>query len=186
MSASSRLVSVHECKSGWLGSSYGRSISFWPMVCPLAGSAHKCPGTKSSHAGSEILLSGNSALSCIAVNRQYDSSGLPELRRGRSRTLSLMGTNLLDWCMKRHVSLTARFVPGKLNVLADCLSRKGQIINTEWILNKGTLSQFSILGDPPLKSVHHEAEQSTSSVCFSIPRSTGMGSGRYVPVNLRE
>ena len=52
------------------------------MVCPLAGSAHKCPGTKSSHAGSEILLSGNSTLLCIAVNRHYDSSGLPELRRG--------------------------------------------------------------------------------------------------------
>ena len=73
MSAFSRLVSVHGCESGLLGSSYRRHISFWPMVCPLAVSAHKCPGTKSSHAGSEILSSGNSALSCIAVNRQYQS-----------------------------------------------------------------------------------------------------------------
>ena len=44
------------------------------------------------------------------------------------------------------------------------------------------VSDFSILGDPPLRSVRHEAEQSTSGVCFSISRSTGMGSGRYVPV----
>ena len=44
------------------------------------------------------------------------------------------------------------------------------------------VSDFSILGDPPLRSVRHEAEQSTSGVCFSISRSTGMGSGCYVPV----
>ena len=44
---------------------------------------------------------------------------------GRSRTLSLIATNLLDWCAKRHVSLTDKFVPGKLTVLADSLSMRG-------------------------------------------------------------
>ena len=53
-----------------------------------------------------------------------------------------MATNLLEWCMKRQGSLTAKFVPGKLNVLADSLSRKGQIIHTEWTIHKGTLSQI--------------------------------------------
>ena len=67
----------------------------------------------------------------------------------RSRTLSFMATNLLDWCMKRHVSLTARFVPGKLKVLADCLSRKGQIVHTEWTLHKGTLSQIFQFWETP-------------------------------------
>ena len=143
VSAPTRLVSIHGCESGGLGCPYGRSLSLRPMVCLLADSTHKCPGTQSSHVGSEILPSDNSELSYSAVNRQYDCSGLSEQRRGaRSRTLSFMATNLLEWCMKRQVSLTAKFVPGKLNVLADSLSRKGQIIHTEWTIHKGTLSQI--------------------------------------------
>ena len=67
----------------------------------------------------------------------------------RSRTLSFMATDLLDWCMKRHVSLSTKFVPGKLNVLADSLSRKGQIIHTEWTIHKGTLSQIFHLWEVP-------------------------------------
>ena len=53
-----------------------------------------------------------------------------------------MATKLLAWCAKRQVSLTAKLVPGKLNLLADSLSRKGQIIYTEWTLKRGTLSQI--------------------------------------------
>ena len=68
---------------------------------------------------------------------------------GRSRNLSFMATNLLDRCAKRHGSLTAKFVPGKLNVLADSLSRKGQIIHTEWTLHKGTLSQIFLFWEVP-------------------------------------
>ena len=143
VSAPTRLVSIHGCESGGLGCPYGRSLSLRPMVCLLADSTHKCPGTQSSHVGFEILPSDNSELSYSAVNRQYDCSGLSKQRRGaRSRTLSFMATNLLEWCMKRQVSLTAKFVPGKLNVLADSLSRKGQIIHTEWTIHKGTLSQI--------------------------------------------
>ena len=94
----------------------------------------------------------------------------------RSRTLSFMATNLLEWCMKRQVSLTAKFVPGKLNVLADSLSRKGQIIHTEWTIHKGTLSQIFQFWEVP----HYEVEQSTSGVHFSFSRSTGLGSGCHV------
>ena len=184
MSASSRLVSVHGCESGWLGSSYGRPISFWPMVCALAGSAHKCPGTKSSHAGSEILSSGNSALSCIAVNRQYDSSGLPEQRRGGPVTNPVI-----------HGDQSARLVHEATCVFNGKVctweaERSGRLPLQERADSSHRVdpsqghpvSDFSILGDPPLRSVRHEAEQSTSGVCFSISRSTGMGSGCYVPV----
>ena len=31
-------------------------------------------------------------------------------------------------------------MPGKLNVLADSLVRKGQIINIEWTIHKGILA----------------------------------------------
>ena len=51
-----------------------------------------------------------------------------------------------------------------------------------------TDSDLSIRGNPPhththtRRSVRHEAEQSTSGICFSIPRSTGMVCGRYDPL----
>ena len=100
---------------------------------------------------------------------------------GPSQTLSFMATNLLDWCMKRlfngKVCTWEAERPGRLPLQerADSSHRVDP--------SQGhPVSDFSILGDPPLRSVLHEAEQSTSGVCFSISRSTGMGSGRYVPV----
>ena len=104
----------------------------------------ECSGTPSSLVSSEVLSSGNFRLPGVAVDRQHNCGGLSEQRRGgaRSPTLLFMATKLLVWCAKRQVSLTAKFVPGKLNVLADSLSRKGQIIHTEWTLRWGTLSQI--------------------------------------------
>ena len=170
MSASSRLVSVHGCESGWLGSSYGRPISFWPMVCPLAGSAHKFPGTKSSHAGSEILSSGNSALSCIAVNRQYDRSGLPEQRRGFPVTNPVI-----------HGDQSARLVHEATCVFNGKVctweaERSGRLPLQERADSSHRVdpsqghpvSDFSILGDPPLRSVRHEAEQSIYFRCLFL------------------
>ena len=80
-----------------------------------------------------ILLSTDNTTVAAYLNKE---------RGGAVWTLSFVATNLLEWCMKRQVSLTAKFVPGKLNVLADSLSRKGQIMHTEWTIHKGTLSQI--------------------------------------------
>ena len=41
---------------------------------------------------------------------------------------------ILTWCTRKQVTLKARHIPGKLNVVADKLSRPGQIIQTEWSL----------------------------------------------------
>ena len=42
---------------------------------------------------------------------------------------------ILTWCTRKGVTLKARHIPGRLNVIADKLSRLGQIIQTEWSLN---------------------------------------------------
>ena len=137
-SSTTRLLYIHGCESGGMGHPSGRSLSFRPVVCSMEQRTHKCSGTPSSLVSFEVLSSGNFRLSGVAVDRQLNRGGLTEQRRGaRSRTLSL-----LAWCAKRQLSLTAKFVPGKLNVLADSLSRKGQIIHTEWTLHRGTLSQI--------------------------------------------
>ena len=41
---------------------------------------------------------------------------------------------ILTWCSQRQVTLKARHIPGRLNVIADKLPRLGQTIQTEWSL----------------------------------------------------
>ena len=41
---------------------------------------------------------------------------------------------ILIWCTSHQVTLRARHIPGRLNVVADQLSRLGQTIQTEWSL----------------------------------------------------
>ena len=42
---------------------------------------------------------------------------------------------ILSWCTRKQVTLRARHIPGRLNVIADKLSRLGQAIQTEWSLH---------------------------------------------------
>ena len=54
----------------------------------------------------------------------------------RSGSLCALLWRLLCWCNLRQVVLKARHIPGRLNVIADKLSRQGQIIQTEWSLHQ--------------------------------------------------
>ena len=42
---------------------------------------------------------------------------------------------ILSWCTRKQVTLRVRHIPGRLNVIADKLSRLGQTIQTEWSLH---------------------------------------------------
>ena len=50
----------------------------------------------------------------------------------RSGTLCALLWRILTWCTRHQVTLKARHIPGRLNVVADKLSRLGQTIQTEW------------------------------------------------------
>ena len=52
----------------------------------------------------------------------------------RSGPLCALLWRILTWCSQRQVMLKARHIPGRLNVIADKLSRLGQTIQTEWSL----------------------------------------------------
>ena len=54
----------------------------------------------------------------------------------RSGSLCALLWRLLCWCNLRQVVLKARHIPGRLNVIADKLSRQGQVIQTEWSLHQ--------------------------------------------------
>lgn len=184
MSAATRLVSFHGCESSWMGCSSGRSFSFRPMVCPLAEATHKCSGAQSSYSGPEIFLSDNSELSCIAVHRQHDSSGLFEQRRGGPvSNIVLHGNQSV-----RLVQETTSGSDGQVRTReAECSGRfafEERADNSHRMdhTQGNSVSDIPILGSSSHRFVRHEAEQSTSGLHFSISRSTGLGSGRSVPV----
>ena len=52
-----------------------------------------------------------------------------------SRSLCLLTGRLLRWTESFDVHLDARYLPGESNVLADVLSRRGQVVGTEWSLH---------------------------------------------------
>ena len=54
----------------------------------------------------------------------------------RSGSLCALLWRLLCWCNLRQTVLKARHIPGRLNVIADKLSRQGQVIQTEWSLHQ--------------------------------------------------
>ena len=52
-----------------------------------------------------------------------------------SRPLCLLTSRLLRWTESFDVHFEARYLPGESNVLADVLSRCGQVVGTEWSLH---------------------------------------------------
>lgn len=64
----------------------------------------------------------------------------------------LQGTlHLLTWCNTHNIQLRARHIPGKLNVIADRLSRSQQVIPTEWKLHPQVVQAlFQLWGTPKL------------------------------------
>ena len=52
-----------------------------------------------------------------------------------SMSLCLLTSRLLRWTESFDIHLDARYLPGESNVLADVLSRRGQVVGTEWSLH---------------------------------------------------
>ena len=50
--------------------------------------------------------------------------------------------SLLSWCNLRQIVLRARHIPGRLNVIADKLSRHKQVIQTEWSFLQEVFDHF--------------------------------------------
>ena len=52
----------------------------------------------------------------------------------RSGTICALLWRILTWCTRHQVTLKAQHIPGRLNMVADKLSRLSQTIQTEWSL----------------------------------------------------
>ena len=69
----------------------------------------------------------------------------------RSGSLCALLWRLLSWCHPRKIILRARHIPGRLNVIADKLSRHNQVIQTEWCLSQQVFNRLcSNWGQPQI------------------------------------
>jgi hypothetical protein len=66
-----------------------------------------------------------------------------------SRQMSDLAVQICTWAESKQMTLTPRHLPGHLNVLADQLSRKHQILKTEWSLHQAVVDRvFKFWGKP--------------------------------------
>lgn len=77
----------------------------------------------------------SSRISLVCADRQYNSHRLHKQGGGiRSWLLMKVTILLFQLLISREWFLKTHYIPGKLNVIADQLSRQGQVLPTEWSL----------------------------------------------------
>ena len=90
--------------------------------------------------GNSILLSIYNMTVAAYVNQKGGT---------HSQSLCNMAVELMLLCDQNRVNIKARYLPGRLNTLADCLSRKGNVVQTEWSLNQRVADLvFQLWGTP--------------------------------------
>ena len=127
--------SVHRCLQGGLGSTLGFQSSLRSMDRSLPPMAYQCPGAGCCQASSGTL--GVSLKNQVVLVATDDSTVISYIsKQGRTRSQSLLQhtRDLLVWCQARGIQIRARHIPGRLKFLPYSLSRKGQILPTEWSL----------------------------------------------------
>ena len=67
------------------------------------------------------LCTGNTTVACY-VNKEVGA---------QSTHLCLRTEDMLLWCQSRGISLSARHIPGKLNIVADALSAAHRVFSTQ-------------------------------------------------------
>ena len=88
----------------------------------------------------------------------------------RSRLMSDLAVDICLWAEGRGMTLVPRHIPGHLNVLADHLSRKDQILKTEWSLNQTIVDRvFHLWGKPHVDLFALERNAKLATYMSPIP-----------------
>ena len=91
-----------------------------------------------------------------------------------SRPLCLLTSRLLRWTESFDVHLEARYLPGESNVLADVLSRRGQVVGTEWSLHPQVArALLRTWGNPSIDLFATCLNAKLPLYCSACPGSTG-------------
>ena len=104
------------------------------LVTTRKQAAYKLSGAKSSLPSLERVSRHLCRTNSSGGNRKHYSSVIHKEGGMRSGPLCALLWRTLIWCTRNQVTLKAHHIPGRLNVIADKLSRLGQTIQTEWSL----------------------------------------------------
>ena len=123
-------IHLHGCLSSGLGSSLCSHDCPRSLVDSAVQTAHQCAlktfvPQLSLHQRIIQVASDNTTV-CAYINK---------LGGTRSWDMFALTWHLFAFCRKNKVVLTARYVPGVMNLVVDQLSRSQQTLHTEWSLN---------------------------------------------------
>ncbi|XP_068221368.1 uncharacterized protein [Palaemon carinicauda] len=93
-------------------------------------------------------------------------------KQGGTHSMSLYETamSLLLSAKERNVVLMIRFIQGERNVMADSLSRRGQILSTEWTLNQQVCkSLWQLWGRPCIDLFATSKTKRLEMYCSLVP-----------------
>ncbi|KAK7098875.1 hypothetical protein V1264_003095 [Littorina saxatilis] len=90
--------------------------------------------------GSHVQVHTDNTTVAAYINRQGGT---------RSQKLSESACRLLVWCSSHNILLSAKYLKGTLNVLADALSRGDKVLHSEWTLSHQALDRLWVQVDKP-------------------------------------
>ncbi|XP_021369371.1 uncharacterized protein LOC110460656 [Mizuhopecten yessoensis] len=86
---------------------------------------------------------------CLATDNSTVVAYLQRQGGTRSPALCALSTQVLLLCQEISLDLTVRHLPGRLNVLADTLSRSRSPVLTEWTLKRSVFRSLCLVWDRP-------------------------------------
>ena len=123
-----RYLQMHQNKDG---RSFKRTHCKGNLISSRKQVAHKSLGTKGGLSGLKRVPRPLFKQHSPGSHRQHNSGCLYQQRGGmKLGSLCALLWRILSWCTRRQVTLKARHIPGRLNMIADKLSRLGQTIQT--------------------------------------------------------
>ena len=147
----------------WSTKQASHHINYLEMLCVKLSLIHF-----RKHLTHQVVLvaSDNSTVVCY-LNKQSGT---------HSFSLHELTYDILSWCLQEHVILRARHLAGKLNVIADGLSRDGRVLQTEWSLHPDVFSSITMTWSTPQIDLFATASNTKCPVYFSpIPDNQAAG-----------
>ncbi|XP_069114520.1 uncharacterized protein [Argopecten irradians] len=123
----------------------------------------------------------HSKVVCVATDNSTVVAYLERQGGTRSHVLCALAIRVLLLCQEMQLTILVKHLPGRLNVLADTLSRRRQPVLTEWQLNPSIFEGICQVWDRPhIDLFAHFPEQSAANLCLCGARPIGLGCGRAI------
>ena len=132
---------------------------------------HQSPQDEGHVFGVAVLSGDSHRLFGDCDVQQFDGCGLcQQAGRNGVRSLCSLTSRLLRWTESLDVQMDVRYLPGQSNVLADLLSRRGQVIGTERSLHPQVArALLCVWGSPSLNLFATRLNAKLPLYCSLVP-----------------